>query len=439
MENNIIDIEKSILSSILRNEKDIPYIISNLKAEYFDNEFHSHIYDVIIYLFENNIKIDLLSIIQQLKKENKLINGGINYLSSLLDNIALSSYVAKYIEILKSKFIKNQIINIANKMIDKALDENVESMDILNETYEELSSISKKSINYKLDLLKDFTISTIDHIEEIRSNKNKMIGISSGYTMLDKLTSGFKKTDLIILAARPGMGKTTLALNFSLNVAFNKKTVAIFSLEMSKEQLALKLFSNNGKIDIGNLSCGNLNDQEYKNLANSIGSLSELSIYVDDSSFISPLELKSKLLVLKNSINPDLVIIDYLQLIKGSKKKYDNRFQEVSEVVRELKGVAKDLNLPIIALSQLSRSVEQRADNIPKLSDLRETGEIEQTADIVMFINRTDYYNHNDETNSIATIYIEKNRMGSLGNFDLIFRKNISKFDEFLNGDKSNG
>jgi len=269
----------------------------------------------------------------------------------------------------------------------------------------------------------------IDDIHKVYDTEEKILGISSGFKDLDQILSGFQPSDLIILAARPAMGKTALVLNFALNIATQANIpVAMFSLEMPKEQIAMRLLSSEAKIDGARIKTANMIEHEFKSLTQALGRLSDAPIYIEDSPELTPLDLKAKTRRLKNEVDIKLVIIDYLQLMKSGKKRVENRFQEVSEIVRELKAFAREMQIPVIALSQLSREVDKRPDTVPRLSDLRETGEIEQTADVVMFIHRPDYYEHSSETISLTSIYVEKHRHGPTGKVDLMFKKDISRF-----------
>jgi len=278
-----------------------------------------------------------------------------------------------------------------------------------------------------------------DTISDRSSEDNAgVIGVPTGYADLDEFTSGFQPSDLLILAARPAMGKTGLALNFAMNAALvHQKSVAIFSLEMPKEQLALRMLSALAKIDMKRLRQADLKDHEYESMSQALGRYSEAPIFVDDTPSISPLSLKAKCRRLMLTQPIDLIIIDYLQLMRIGHRRVESRFQEVSEIVRSVKAIAKELNVPIIALSQLSRDVEKRGGDIPKLSDLRESGEIEQTADLVMFLHREDYYEQTNLKVSPTKLVIAKHRNGPTGHIDLIFRKDVSRFEMSSKGFES--
>ena len=288
--------------------------------------------------------------------------------------------------------------------------------------------ISKERVQEDFVKLKDILMPVMDSIEKVYDTDNKILGIPTGFKDLDALTSGLQPSDLIILAARPAMGKTTLAMNIALNAAtMHKVPVAVFSLEMPKEQLAFRLLATESRIDSSRLKTANLLDHEYKDLTRALGKLSETPIFVDDTPAISPLELRAKTRRLQMECDLGLIVIDYLQLMRLGKKRIESRFQEVSEIVRDIKAFARECRVPIIALSQLSRDVEKRQDG-PKLSDLRESGEIEQTADLVLFIHREDYYATNTDKASHAKLLIAKHRNGPTGAVDLVFRKDISRF-----------
>jgi len=425
-----IEAEQSVLGAMMLSKDAVAVVVTKLKADYFYRESHSRIFDAIVTLFQQNQPVDIITLSNQLKKTNSLDEaGGSSYLAEILNSVPTAANAEKYADIVSEKAILRKLIDIGGHIIADGFNEASSADVALENAQKHILDLSKERIQDQFVLLRDILMPVVDSLHQIADKDNKILGISTGYKDLDQLTSGFQKSELIILAARPSMGKTSLALNFALNAALiNKNPIAIFSLEMPKEQIALRMLSAEAHIDSSRLRTANMADHEYKNLTQALGRLSEASIYLDDTPGLSPLELKAKLRRLQAETDIKLVLIDYLQLMRIGRKKIENRFQEVSEIVREVKASARELGVPIIALSQLSREVEKRDDKVPKLSDLRETGEIEQTADVVMFIHRPDYYEHSKEATSMATIYIEKNRNGPTGSADLIFKRDISKF-----------
>ncbi|MFC1617341.1 replicative DNA helicase [Candidatus Margulisiibacteriota bacterium] len=425
-----IEAERSVLAAMMMSKDAVSQVVPNLGPTYFYKEAHSQIYRAIIDLYQQNEPIDLVTISDRLKKNNALeIAGGHSYLAEILDSEPTAAHAEKYAEIIAEKAILRKLIDTGSSIVSASFKDENDADSVLELAQRNIMDLSKERVKDQFIILKDILMPVVDSIHQVYDNKDKILGVSSGYKDLDQVTSGFQKSDLIILAARPSMGKTTLALNFAMNAAIlNNLSVAIFSLEMPKEHLAMKFLCSEAKIDLSRLRTANMMDHEYKSLTQALGKLSETSIFIEDSPSLTPLELRAKLRRLKAETDLKLVVIDYIQLMRSAKRRTENRFQEMSEIVREVKACARELELPIIALSQLSREVEKRPDNIPKLSDLRETGEIEQTSDLVMFIHRPDYYEHSKESTSLTKLLIEKNRNGPTGAIELVFKKDISKF-----------
>lgn len=430
-----LDAEQSVLGSMMISRDAVTLAASKLKPEYFYRDAHTAIYNAILKLYHKNEPIDLVTVSSQLKKDNELENvGGRVYLADVVNSVPTAANVEKYANIVTEKGLLRRLIDTGSHIIKESFDASGEVDEVIELAQKNILDISQERVRYDFVKLEDVLKTVFDDIQSVFGTEDKIMGVPTGFPDLDKLTSGFQKSDLIILAARPAMGKTTLALNFAVNAAVTHKIpVAIFSLEMPKEQLAMRLLSSEAKIDTKRLRTANLHEHEYKGLMQALGKLSEAPIYIDDAPGISPMELRAKFRRLKAEADIQLILIDYMQLMRGGKKRSENRFQEVSEIVREVKGFAKEAQVPIIALSQLSREVEKRQDKRPQLSDLRESGEFEQTADIVMFIHRDDYYQsptgegHPGEA-SITELIIAKHRNGPTGSVKLMFRKHLSKF-----------
>lgn len=425
-----IDAEQSVLGSLMISQDATALVIPKIKAEYFYKYAHRSIYKAIVNLFQRNEPIDLVTLSNELKKLNELEDvGGRSYLAEILNTVPTAANVEHYMNIVIEKAILRQLIDAGTEIVNHSFDDSETAEGVLELSQQLILDLSKERTKDNFVHLKDVLMSVVDDIHNVYDKDNKVLGASSGFKDLDNLISGFQPANLIILAARPAMGKTALALNFALNTAtLDNGAVAIFSLEMPKEQIALRMLSSESKIDSARIKTANMLEHEYKNLTQALGRLSEAPIYIEDTPELTPLDLKAKTRRLLTQADIKLLIIDYLQLMKSGKRKVENRFQEVSEIVREIKAFSREFNIPVIALSQLSREVDKRPDTVPRLSDLRETGEIEQTADIVMFIHRPDYYEHSNETISLTTLYIEKHRHGPTGKIDLMFKKDLSRF-----------
>ncbi|MFA5878649.1 MAG: replicative DNA helicase [Candidatus Margulisiibacteriota bacterium] len=425
-----LDAEQSVLGSLMISQDAVALVIPKIKPEYFYKSAHAAIYNAIVSLFQKNEPIDLVTLSNELKKSNELdVIGGRSYLAEILNTVPTAANIEHYMNIVIEKSILRSLIDAGTKIVNQAFDDSETAEGVMESAQQLIFDLTKEKSSDNFIHLKDILMSVIDDIHQVYDKENKIIGATSGFKDLDTLISGFQPANLLILAARPAMGKTALALNFALNAAIlDNAAVAVFSLEMPKEQIALRLLSSESKIDSARIKTANMLDHEYKNLTQALGRLSEAPIYIEDTPELTPLDLKAKTRRLLSQVDLKLIIIDYLQLMKSGKRKVENRFQEVSEIVREIKAFSREFNIPVIALSQLSREVDKRTDTVPRLSDLRETGEIEQTADVVMFIHRPDYYDHSTETISLTSLYIEKHRHGPTGKVDLMFKKDISRF-----------
>ena len=426
-----IDAEKSLLGAILISEEALPDITMMVKPKDFYDERHQHIYEAMWTLYEHHRPVDLLTVRDQLKKK-KLTEkaGGAAYLSELASFVPTAAHAKAYAEIVSKAAVRRRLIAAAASITETAYNEDSETIEILGEAERALFEVSDKTIQSDLISISDLLSDTFDRLEELHSNKGSIAGYKTGFPDLDRVTAGFHKSDLIILAARPAMGKTALALNFASNVArINNKPVLIFSLEMGRQQLINRMLADASGIDSFKLETGNFSGEDFTQISDAMGELSELPIYIDDTPGLTVMEMLTKARRAAHDKEIGMIIVDYLQLMSGSSKRsMDNRVQEISEISRGLKLIARELNVPVIALSQLSRTVESRSPQIPMLSDLRESGSIEQDADIVMFLYREDYYNPDTDRQNITDLIIAKHRRGATGSIELFFDKARVRF-----------
>ncbi|MCP4051197.1 MAG: replicative DNA helicase [bacterium] len=432
-----LEAEQSVLGSMMISKDAVALALGDVKSEYFYKESHSHIFKAIQSLYRQGEPVDLVTVSAELKKMDSLMDaGGRTSLAEIIECVPTASNVLQYSRLVKEKALLRRLIDAGSNIIGDAFADTQDVEVVLDSAQKQILDISKESVAEDFVKLKDVLNTVFDDIQRTYDNDDHILGVSTGFKDLDQLTSGFQKGDLVILAARPAMGKTTLALNFATYAAITKKLpVAFFSLEMPKEQLAMRLLCSEARLDSKRLRTANLLDHEYKDLNRAFGKLGDSSIYIDDTPSLSPMELRAKCRRLQMEEDVKLIVIDYLQLMRAGKKRIESRFQEISEIVREVKAFAKESKIPILALSQLSRDVEKRSgdDRRPRLSDLRESGEIEQTADLVLFIHRDDYYEQSTSGLSNTKLIIAKQRNGPTGDIDLVFQKDISRFR-----DKSN-
>lgn len=421
--------EQSVIGSILMDKNAIAKVVEHLSPDSFYRDAHRFIYEAIIDLFDRGEPIDLVTVTEVLRKNGKLdAVGGSVYVADLINSVPTAANVDHYAKIVAEKAILRRLIEAGTKIVGEAFANQEDVDQVLDSAEREIFDIALKRVREGFHRIDDVIKRVLDKIDSLYGKENSITGTPTGFPDLDKITAGFQNSDLIIIAARPSVGKTAFALNIAQGVAIKYKIpVAIFSLEMSKEQLAQRMLCSDAEVDSQSLKTGALSDTGWKKLTRSLGRLSEAPIYIDDSAAMTATEIRAKARRLKIEKGLGLVIIDYLQLMRG-RARVENRVQEISEIARSLKTLARELDLPVVALSQLSRAVEQRPDRIPRLSDLRESGEIEQTADLVMFIHREDYYNQQSERGNIAEIIIAKQRNGPVGSVELVFRKDIAKF-----------
>ena len=435
-----LDLEEAVLGAMLIDEKGVNEVIDILSPEVFYKKSHQLIFESIQRLFRESEPIDLLTVSADLKKnKNFEVIGGDFYLIGLSQKVSSSAHIEYHSRIIQQKFIQRKLITISNEIISKSYNESTDVIDLLDEAESKLYDIAQNNIKGSSETAQNLVIQAKNRIEEI-SKQEGLSGISTGFEKLDRLTSGWQPSDLIIVAARPGMGKTALALSMARNVSVQKKIpVAFFSLEMSSVQLITRLISSETGLSSDKLRTGKLADHEWQQLNIKVSDLESAPLYIDDSAALTIFELRAKARRLASSHDIKLIIIDYLQLMNlGSSNKAGNREQEISTISRNLKALAKELNIPVIALSQLSRAVETRGGTKrPILSDLRESGAIEQDADIVSFLYRPEYYGITEWDDDMKTpsegqgeFIVAKHRNGALDSIKLKFIANLGKFED---------
>ncbi|MCL5674970.1 MAG: replicative DNA helicase [Candidatus Omnitrophica bacterium] len=427
-----IEAEQALIASLILDKDVALNLIDKLREEYFYDRPHGIIFQTIRSLIETNQKCDLVTVINKLKSEDVLKNiGGIDYLMSILDIFPTSAYAEEYFNIVREKYILRSLISAATKIIENSHNHTGDIENIIDSAESIIFEIGKNLSEGQAYSMKQLVKENLELFEKIHDHHGLVTGIPSGFPDLDNLTSGFQKSDLTIIASRPSMGKTALACNIAQNMAIDQKIpVAIFSLEMSKEQIVQRMLCSEGKINLLNMRKGFLSDKEMGKLIQSAGILENASIFIDDTAGLSIMDLRAKARRLKAKENIQLIIVDYLQLMR-SRRGYDNRQQEISEISAGLKGLAKELSIPVIALSQLSRYAERRDDKKPQLADLRESGAIEQDADIVILIYREEFYQPNDQNRGRADIIIAKQRNGPTDTITFSFLKECIRFENF--------
>lgn len=421
--------EQSVIGSMLLDKNAVVRGIELLHPDSFYRDAHRFIYEAILQLFDRGEPVDLVTVTEELRKTGKLeMAGGSVYIADLLNSVPTAANVEHYARIVEEKAILRRMIEAGTKIVTDGFSEPDDVDQVLDQAEKMIFDIALKRAREGFHKIDSVIKRVLDKIDSLYGKKEAITGTPSGFPDLDQLTAGFQNADLIIIAARRSVGKTALALNIAQQVAIkHNMPVAIFSLEMSKEQLAQRMLCSEAEVDAQRLKTASLSDIGWKKLTRALGRLSEAPLYIDDSATITATEIRAKARRLKIEKGLGLVIVDYLQLMRG-RARVENRVQEISDIARSLKTLARELDVPVIALSQLSRAVEQRPDRVPRLSDLRESGEIEQTADLVIFIHREDYYNPQSERGNIAEIIIAKQRNGPVGTIELVFRKEIAKF-----------
>lgn len=431
-----LDLEEAVLGAMMLEKDAVNHVIDILNPDSFYKESHKKIYKAIQELFGSSEPIDILTVTNQLKKKGELeLVGGPFYVSNLTNRVASSAHVEYHARIIAQKYIQREVIRLCSEGLKMAFEDTTDVFELLNKVEGDLFAIAEGNIKKNYDKMEDVLKQAIMQIEEAAKNSDGVSGVPTGFKDLDRITSGWQKSDMIVCAARPGMGKTAFVISMARNTAVDYNMgVAIFSLEMASVQLVNRMISSETGISSEKLRKGNLAEHEFKQLHERIGKLSKAPIFIDDTPALSIFDLRAKCRRLKMQHNIQLVIIDYLQLMTAGGSGKGNREQEISTISRSIKEIAKEINVPIIALSQLSRSVETRGgDKKPMLSDLRESGAIEQDADIVTFIYRPEYYGITEDEDGMPTadrgdIIIAKNRHGSLDTVKLRFVKHLVKF-----------
>ena len=423
-----IEAEQSVLGSMITDRNAVVEAIEKLEENDFYRDGHKVIFKTISEMFKDDMPVDLVTLLERLKSTEKLEKaGGVTYVSELSSSLLTTINLSAYIKIVKEKSILRKLIKASTSIIEDSYNKQGEVEEVLEGAEKKIFDIAEKRTTSDFEPLNVVLERGFLEIERLFNNKGEITGVGSGFVDLDAKTSGFQKGDMVLIAARPSMGKTTFALNIAEHAALREgKSVVVFSLEMSKEQLAYKLLCSEANVDMLKLRTGALDDKDWENFARATGPLSKAKIYIDDTAGVTVMEMRSKCRRLKLEYGIDLIVIDYLQLMSGSSN--ESRQQEVSEISRSIKALAKEMECPVIALSQLSRAPEQRADHRPMLSDLRESGSIEQDADLVMFLYRDEYYNKETEDTNIAECIIAKQRNGPVGTVKLAWLGQYSKF-----------
>lgn len=419
--------EQSVIGSMILDKNAIATVLEKLQADDFHRDGHKIIFQAILDLFTKDTPIDLVTLADHLKSIDKLeYVGGISYLTEIASSVPTTLNLVSYINIVSDKSMLRKLIRASTEIMDDSYTKQDEVNIVVEEAEKRIFNIAEKRNSGGFEAISTILERGFVEIERVYNNKGTTTGVSTPFPELDRMTSGFQKGDMVLIAARPSMGKTTFALNLAEHAALREgKSIAIFSLEMGMDQLAYKFLCSEANVELTKLRNGDLDDRDWENIARASGPLSQAKIYIDDTAGISVTEMRSKCRRLKLEHGIDLILIDYLQLMSG---KGESRQQEVSEISRSIKALAKEMQCPVIALSQLSRAPEQRADHRPMLSDLRESGSIEQDADLVMFLYRDEYYNQDTEDKNIAECIIAKQRNGPVGTVKMAWLGQFSKF-----------
>lgn len=427
-----LDAEASLLGAILIDSDAIVRVADTVDVNDFYDERHQRIYEAIKKLYEKHSPIDILTLSNQLKEDSFLdVVGGAAYLTELTNYVPTAAHVEHYAEIVSQKAIRRRLIKASQDITGLGFDESKSVQDLIEEAETQLFQVSQQHVKQDISSIEDILAESFERLDELHKDKGKIRGVPTGFRDLDNILAGLQRSDLIIIAARPSMGKTALSLNLAHSIATKAELpVLVFSLEMSKEQLVDRMLSMESGVDAWNIRTGNLSDADFEKIGQAMGTLSEAPIYIDDTPGITVSDLRTKARREQHQRQLGLILVDYLQLMSGGARfgATENRVQEISEISRGLKAIARELNVPVIALSQLSRSVEARSPQIPQLADLRESGSIEQDADVVAFIYREDYYNPETDRKNITDILIKKHRNGPTGNIELYFDKERQRF-----------
>ncbi len=425
-----IEAEQSVLGAMLIKKEVITQAQELLRPDDFYREAHRIVFETMLELAGDNEAVDLVTLTEALRKKEMLEKvGGISFITALANYVPTAANIVYHAQIVKEKSELRHLIDAATEIASAAYEATDDVKDIMDDAEKKILAVAANQTGGAFEPIRNIVIDTVGRVETLYENQGGLTGISTGFRDLDRDTSGLQKSDLILVAARPSMGKTAFTLNIATYAALHGHTVAFFSLEMSKEQLVQRMLCSEGGIDSQRLRTGQLEDADWDRLINTADRVSKASIYIDDTAGINVMDLRSKARRLKAEHGLDLIVIDYLQLMQGrARSSSDNRQQEISEISRSLKALARELDVPVVALSQLSRSVESRTVKKPMLSDLRESGSLEQDADIVMFLYREDYYDQETERKNITEVIIAKHRNGPIGTIELFFQKEFTKF-----------
>jgi replicative DNA helicase len=429
-----IEAEQSVLGAILIEQSAIAKISDILQPEDFYREAHKLVYRSAITLFERGEAIDFITVIDMLRREDGLERaGGISYITSLANGVPTAANIVFHAKIVQEKSLLRRLIHAATDIAAMGYAESEEVERVLDHAEQKILEVATRKIGQDFAPIKEIIFSTLDKIDEMHKAKGGITGLSTGFTNLDKLTGGFQRSDLILIAARPSMGKTAFVLNVAQHMATrDKKSVVIFSLEMPREQLAMRMMCAEGLIDSQHFRTGAMSNEEWAKLVDAADRLSASPMFIDDTAGVNAVELRNKARRISKEHGLDCIIIDYLQLMDGgAHSRIDNRQQQISDISRSLKALARELQVPVIALSQLSRGPESRTSRKPMLSDLRESGSLEQDADMVAFLYREDYYNPETEKKNLTELIIAKNRNGPTETVELYFHKNFTRFTDY--------
>ena len=425
--------EKSLLGAIMLSDSVLPEILTILRPQDFYDEKHQTIFAAMMNLYDQHRPVDLLTLTSELKSLKKLKEiGGAPYLTELSNFVPASSHARAYADIIEKASTRRRLIKAGTQIANKAFEEDANVDDLVGAAEKELFEVSDKIVRSDYVAMDALLADAFDRIEELHKNKGALRGLKTGFRDLDKITAGFQKGDLIIVGARPAMGKTTFAQNLAYNIAsINKKGVLFFSMEMAANEIIDRMISDVSGVDNWKMRTGNLSDEEFSKIGDALGEMDELPIFIDDTSSMNIMELRNKARRAVHEHDIGIILIDYLQLIQGSDRYKGQRVQEVTEISRGLKILARELEIPVVALAQLSRNVTGRDNFRPVLSDLRESGSIEQDADLVIFLHRPDYYKQNDdnyEETHITELLIAKHRHGAVGKVELYFHPELLRF-----------
>ena len=429
--------EVAVLGSMLIDKEAVGRAIELLDSESFYKNAHSKIFSTVVNLYDKNKAIDIVTIVDELRKSDLLEEvGGSSYIASLTSSVPTSANISHYAKIVREKAVLRSLIGTATKIISDSYENSSKVDSLLDKAERMIFEITQKKVETKVSSIKDIIKTSIETIDNLYQRKEHITGVATGFHNFDVKTAGLQKSDLIIVAARPSMGKSALVSCIAEHVGIVEKIpIAFFSLEMSKEQLAQRMLCSHARVDSHKVRTGFLSQSDWPKIVNAAGKLSESPIYIDDTPSISALELRAKARRLKAQHDIGLIIVDYLQLMQGVSGA-DNRQQEISDISRSLKALARELSVPLIAVSQLSRAVEQRSDHRPQLSDLRESGAIEQDADVVVLLLREEYYNPTEENRGLADVIIAKQRNGPVGTVKLAFISEHTRFEDLAEGEE---